>query len=383
MKQTIQILTTILKCEIKQETLPDELIEKFTPEVCECLYDIAQKHDLAHIVAHAIQKIGKLQDYPSTDKFKKAFYVALVRYEKMRSELDKIYNLFDSEHIIYIPLKGALMRQYYPEPWMRTSCDIDVLVHKEDLKRAELLLVEKMRYTLESRNYHDISLYSPSGVHLELHFQILEHNADLDCVLQQVWNYTERYRDYQYHMTNTYFMFHLWAHTAYHFMGGGCGIRSLLDLWILEKQMPYDKELFWNLCRQSKIDTFVTQMERFICVWFEQKPGDSMTEALEEYIISGGTYGTSESVAKAKKTVQSNMLAYIWGRLFLPYNDLCVVYPRLKRCVILYPYYVIKRWCKLLQGQVFERVTNEVATYQTVEKEDIKDMKELFGKLGL
>lgn len=383
MKQMIQILTAILKCEINQEILPDELAEKLTPEVCKCLYEITQKHDLAHIVAHALQRIGKLQDYSSADQFKKALYVALVRYEKMRCELDKIYTLFDSELLIYVPLKGALMRQYYPEPWMRTSCDIDILVHEEDLERAELLLTEKLRYTLESRNYHDVSFYSPSGVHLELHFQILEHNDNLDCILQQVWDYVEKSQDYQYHMTNTYFMFHLWAHTAYHFMGGGCGIRSLLDLWILEKQMTYDKEQFWNMCRQSKIDIFVMQMERLIRVWFDREPGDSVTDALEEYLISGGTYGSPESVAKARKAVQSNLIVYIWQRLFMSYKDLCVLFPKLKSWAILYPYYMIRRWCRLLQGQVFKRVSREVSIYRTVEKEDIKDMKKLFERLGL
>lgn len=383
MKQTIQILTTILKCEINQEILPDELTQKITPEVCESLYDIAQKHDIAHIVAHALQGVGKLQDYPSADPFKKALYVALVRYEKIRCELDEIYMLFDSEQIIYVPLKGALIRQYYPEPWMRTSCDIDILVHEEDLERAELLLTEKLRYTLKSRNYHDISLYSPSGVHLELHFQILEHNEKLDVVLQNVWNYVELYQNYEYRMTNAYFMFHIWAHTAYHFKGGGCGIRSLLDLWILEREISYDKEQCQYLCRQAQIDIFVTQMTRLMQVWFEQRKADSVTDALEEFIVSGGIYGTAESVAKANKTAQSNLAAYVWRRLFMPYNDLCVLFPKLKKCIILYPYYLVRRWGKTLRGYEFKRVLNEVSAYRNVETKDVEAAKWLFGRLGL
>ena len=33
--------------------------------------------------------------------------------------------------IPFLPLKGSVIRQYYPEPWMRTSCDIDILVDFE------------------------------------------------------------------------------------------------------------------------------------------------------------------------------------------------------------------------------------------------------------
>ncbi|MBO4954226.1 MAG: nucleotidyltransferase family protein, partial [Clostridia bacterium] len=36
--------------------------------------------------------------------------------------------------IDFMPLKGAVIRQYYPEPWMRTSCDIDIHVKKDRLE---------------------------------------------------------------------------------------------------------------------------------------------------------------------------------------------------------------------------------------------------------
>ena len=75
-----------------------------------------------------------------------------------------------------MPLKGSVLRASYPQDWMRTSCDIDILVHREDLERAVELLVEKKQYRREVTNLCDVSLYAPSGVHLELHYDLVLEN---------------------------------------------------------------------------------------------------------------------------------------------------------------------------------------------------------------
>ena len=123
----------------------------------------------------------------------------------------KIIKLLEENKVDYLPLKGSIIQAYYPEPWMRTSCDIDILVKEEDLARAVDTLKEKLAYTSDDRrNYHDISLYSPNGVHLELHFSIQENMESIDDLLSRVWDYAVLVegREYQYQQTNEYFLFH-------------------------------------------------------------------------------------------------------------------------------------------------------------------------------
>ena len=45
-------------------------------------------------------------------------------------------NALEKAQIPFVPLKGSVIRKYYPEAWMRTSSDIDVLVHKEDVEKT-------------------------------------------------------------------------------------------------------------------------------------------------------------------------------------------------------------------------------------------------------
>ena len=82
-------------------------------------------------------------------KFNKEALVAIYRSEQIKYAYTQICEILEAAKIPYIPLKGALLRAYYPEDYMRTSCDIDILIQKQNLKPA----VEKLicnNYTCES-----------------------------------------------------------------------------------------------------------------------------------------------------------------------------------------------------------------------------------------
>ena len=83
---------------------------------------------------------------------------------------------------------------------MRTSCDIDILVHEKDLRSAISCLVENLKYTEHEQNSHDVSLFSSSGVHLELHYDLVEEGwaNSSNAILQKVWDYVSPKNDYQY-----------------------------------------------------------------------------------------------------------------------------------------------------------------------------------------
>ena len=68
----------------------------------------------------------------------------------------------------FLPWKGAVFCKYYPEEWMRTSCDIDVLVRRDGLDGAVAWLTKRYGYVEKERATHDVSLYSMTGIHVEL-----------------------------------------------------------------------------------------------------------------------------------------------------------------------------------------------------------------------
>ena len=130
------------------------------------LYNIAVAQDLAHIVGAYQQAFSKEKSVEIVKRFEHAQMQAMYRYVNLAYELKRIYGVFEKNAIKHMPLKGAIIRNYYPSPELRTSCDIDILVSPEDLERAINCLVTEIHYIFERRYSHDVSLFSPSKVHL-------------------------------------------------------------------------------------------------------------------------------------------------------------------------------------------------------------------------
>ena len=233
---TIQTLFPLLRSAIRGSRLTEGELEAFSPEALPELLALAEKHDLAHLLAYSLKQNGLIPE--GNKEIETSIFKAVFRYERLNYEYERLCAALEEAKIPFLPLKGSFLRKYYPEPWMRTSCDIDVLVHREELERAIAYLSENLQYVETERATHDVSLYSPQNVHLELHFDLVEEGRAKNAtdVLSSVWeNLSLRAGSaYFYEMSDAFFYFYHIAHMAKHFEDGGCGIRPFLDLWILD-----------------------------------------------------------------------------------------------------------------------------------------------------
>ncbi|MBR5263400.1 MAG: nucleotidyltransferase family protein, partial [Clostridia bacterium] len=208
----------------------------------EKVYALACLHDLGHIPASALERKGVAEQDELSQRMFKTQMTALYRYELNCHELKAICRVLTEEQIPHMLLKGSVIRDLYPKPYLRTSCDIDLLVKEEDLAKSAAALEAKLGYTASKEPaYHDLSLYSPSGVHLELHFNLLEHSMPMDSVLSRVWEFSLLREGYTYVQEAAFLLFHTVAHMAYHFSHGGCGIKPFMDLKLLHDKADYDK----------------------------------------------------------------------------------------------------------------------------------------------
>ena len=226
MENVIKTITECIKFELCADNSGDSeqnnkiVLPDTSARFLSALYGMSKRHDIAHLVGDALIKNGLIENEDLKSHFQNQAVMAVYRYENLNYELGRICEIFEEVKIPFIPLKGAVIRRYYPEPWMRTSCDIDILVHEEDLDRAVIALDEKAEYTTDGKkNFHDVSLYSPSGIHLELHYNIKETKENLDGLLGKAWEFTVPKNGYEYAFTGEFFLFHILAHASYHFTG--------------------------------------------------------------------------------------------------------------------------------------------------------------------
>ena len=350
------------------------------------LYTLSKKHDLAHLVGDALIRNRLLSDGGVKAKFEKQMMTAVYRYERINYELNSLSETLNQSEIPFIPLKGSVLRQYYPEPWMRTSCDIDILVHDADLNRAVILLTEQLEYRAESEQTHDIGMYSPGGVHLELHYTLIESNVvgKADEVLKAVWEQSLPGQDchYRYVMSEEMFYYYHIAHMAKHFQNGGCGIRPLLDLWILNHNIVYNTERLNALLEEGGLLTFAGTARQLAEVWFGNGGHNSVTEEMEKYILSGGVYGTMNNRVAVQQIRRGGKLRYAMSRIWLPYDTLKSHYPSLEGKRFLLPFYEVRRWGKLLFSGGAKRGIRELKLNSSKTKAEQLRTNEMLSHLG-
>lgn len=381
-------LFSLLRCEICGIPLDGE-IENLISENLPAVYRLAKFHDLAHLLTDALDKNGLL---PENEEVKKRLLyernMAVFRYEQFKYELGEICRILEETQIPHIPLKGSILREYYPEPWMRTSCDIDILVKEENLEKAISVLTEKLEYRREEGNAHDVSLYAPSGVHLELHFDLIEDHVAPESVsvYDGIWERTKPCEGYQYRleMTDEAFYFYHIGHMAKHFAYGGCGIRPFLDIWVLNHKILFNKEKRDDLLQAGGLLKFAEKTETLSEVWFSAQEHTALTQEMENYILKGGVYGTREQGIAVNQAKQGGKIKYIWWRIFPPYDYLYTTYPNLRKRKWAYLFYAVHRWFRLIfrKGSI-KKSMHEIKTNSAVSEETAERMKNLFENIGL
>ncbi len=385
MRKEINTLFALIRCAVLGEQLSEEAKQE-AADKAELLYKMARHHDMAHLLDYAYKISGiSVPDEQTAFVLIKYNAMSVMRYENLNLALANVSELFEKEGIQFIPLKGAVIRDFYPEPWMRTSCDIDILVHEENLDRAVNVLVEKLGYKTEgNKNYHDISLYSDTDVHLELHFNIKENIKNVDVLLDKVWDYAlPKSKDsFEYVLTNDFLLFQHISHILYHVVNGGCSIRYFLDLFLLENKLRIDESAFVKVLKECNLEKFYEVSLKLANIWYSDEQHDEITLMLQRYLLDGGVYGIKKNQIAFKRKKKGNV-SYILERIFMPYEQLIITYPSLKNRRHLAPLYQVRRWFRIvLNGRIFNS-SQEIAANNEITEKSVEAIAYLFENLGI
>ncbi|MBE6602920.1 MAG: hypothetical protein E7636_01135 [Ruminococcaceae bacterium] len=382
---TTQTLFALLRSAIFGTCLWAKEKEQLVPEQLSEMIKLSKTHDIAHLLAHGLKKNNLLDK--SNSQLEAEIFRVVYRYEQLNYELKKLCQALEKAQIPFLPLKGSVLRKYYPEAWMRTSCDIDVLVHEEDLQQAQDLLVNEYGYTYHGTGSHDISLYSPGKVHVELHHNLVEDGLAKGAyeVLKNVWDSAAPREGsaFEYEMPDEMFYFYHIAHMAKHFENGGCGIRPFIDVWVLNHCVPFDNYKREQLLSHGDLLVFATQVKLLSEIWFGEEQHTEITKQMEEYILRGGLYGTIENHITVQQQKKGSRLKYLLFKIFLPYDEIKLHYPILKKHRWLTPIMEVRRWFKLVFCGHLKRTVKEIKYNSALSKDEADRTKALLKNIGL
>jgi len=387
-QKAVSVFIDILRCYINGESLKKEHLDLLKSNDADFLlkniYNLSIKHDLAHVVADYLTT-NKLINTNSEvfHKFDKKLLSVYARFTTQEYETERIFSALEIAKIEFIPLKGAVLRKYYAKPWMRTSCDLDILIKKSDLSRAKDCLQSILNYSLEKVGECDVSFYNQNkSMHLELHFDLVAETeiGKAHGILSRIWDYASG----EYKKTLSFDMFYFYhiAHIAKHTIEGGAGIKPYLDLAILYKS-GINEEKASSLLVEGGLDVFEKQVRTLAKYWFLGGEKGEITDTFALYTIQGGAYGSIANRVKLQTGKKGSRFIYIMNRIFMPYSLLVKLYPSLQGKKFLIPFYWIKRWIDIIFSKRGKSAFKELSSSKNLDKKEIASMEEFTKKLGI
>lgn len=381
-------MSEVRKCLLqllKDSVCNENTVSQVPSEWLSGLYQLSASHQLSHLVGERLYQNGLLpSDSPWKAKFELVQQMSLVQDIRMESEAARVFNLCEKEGIDYIPLKGSVLKTIYPRPHMRTGSDIDFLIRREDVERTAEVLA-KAGYNVGEYSSHEISVMTPSGVLLEVHFCLFEYDEQISTVLEKVWETAELVEGtkHRYMLSNEMFYYYHIAHLLKHFMFGGCGIKSVLDLYLMDKEWPIVGNTYNEMLENTGIKTFYEACLKLSKVWFGEEEHDETTRAMEEYIFGAGAYGTHENYISVTQSQSSGHLQASLERLFLKREVLQNQYPNLKKHPSLLWFYQIKRWADIGLSEGWERFRDWQRTNSNAKQDKVDTTREMLRNLDL
>ena len=348
MTDTQKSLIYFLFCAVNGIT-PD--MDKVQTADLDRLYKLAKFHTVRSAVCIVLERAG-VQD----ENFHQAYKKAVRKNIMLDLERTAILAEFEQNGIWYMPLKGSILKDLYPENGMREMADNDVLYDSTEQEQVKLIMLNK-GYTAESvgRSHHDVYM-KPPVLNFELHTALFgsAHSDNLYRYYANTRRLLRRDDDkkYGYHFSDEDFYVFMTAHEWKHFNGSGTGIRSLLDCYVYVKNKG--DLLDWNYVteqmKQLEIADFEHKRRQLAMKVFSSAELPELTADETEmlmYYLTAGTYGTLENSIK-KNLKEQSKASYILHSMFptLEYMKRSVKF--VGKFPILYPFGIVYRWGRIL-----------------------------------
>ena len=219
------------------------------------LLNLARRHGLTPLLYKRVKESKSRNEIPKwfLNELKKDYLYSFATYTYQTKTLKQVLQAFREAQIPLMILKGLVLGQaVYENGILRPAVDIDILVDEKYLDKAKKILFtlgykptfEEPRPGFIKRFRDEITLISPEGVPLDLHWRLIGplyyYNLALSriwqkCVKLQINGMTVRTPSIEH--TIIYLCLHYFKHK-------GISLRHFLDIYLLIKNQKIDWTVF-------------------------------------------------------------------------------------------------------------------------------------------
>ncbi len=336
-KTTEEYLIYLCAC-VLNDTVPDE-----KPADVEWgdVFSAAKKHSITSTAWYSVDRSSDKPDDEVWEEWNEAKNKATVKSIIQKSTLDEITALLTDNGIRCLPLKGSVIKDLYPHPDMRVMADLDILVDSDRMSQVRDLLSEK-GFSCEhfGTGNHDVYM-KPPVINIEIHRSLMPKELEVLC---------DYYEDgfshgipsdgdqLVYHMPPEELYVFVTAHLYKHYLGGGTGIRSLMDIHMIRKAYDsvWDEKKIDRMLNDLGIFDFEKEIRELSEYWFGPADRPESLQKKIDYICESGTYGTMKHILDNQVKKQGKYRFFL-ERLLPSFDTMCQLYPWLRKAPVMLP----------------------------------------------
>ena len=334
----------LTKCALKNKN-PKEKPENLSWNE---IFSLADKHMIVNMLWYSV---NKLTEKPAPELWKKWTEIknkAVVKDIIQRSEYQKIINAFEKKHIRCMAVKGIFMKKLYPASDYRTMSDIDILIDEKNADRAGNIMLSSGYNCHSAGKFHHDEYFKAPVMNVEIHRRLFSDFAvnNFSQYYKNSFTKSEKIAGYEfiYKMTDEEFYIYTLAHFYKHYSGSGSGIRSVIDIYVLNHSIypELDKNSLNRKLKKLKLLDFRNKITDLSEMWFGRNKKTAELMQLSDYIIGSGTYGTFSNHIN-NQIKERGKPGYFIFSVFLPLSYMKGKYPVLNKIPVLLPFFWVWR----------------------------------------
>ena len=278
------------------------------------LYAYQKEQDVSNMAYVALKGLGFSAE--ELKPFGEDYKLNMLREARFELAGQQIFDKFEKNGIPFLPLKGAILKYYYPNPALRTFTDIDIYIGDE-LEKAHSIMLELGYHKKSEWKHNDVPYIKEPALNIELHQYLFPDDYDFDGYFDEPFKHTELKAGCKcYHLYhNEDFFIHVLCHLYKHFTSGGCGLRQYLDIYVMTRKLELSMEYIRSELESFGMEGFLDTTLRLNRFFFDgEKPDDELIE-IAEFVLNNTTFGNRKNRMALDFSKENGEKKTLWGKV--------------------------------------------------------------------
>lgn len=372
------------------------------------LFQIANHNGISNMAAFSISKNNNIPD-EIRNLFEKQRFAIISQQVNCKKVMSELIEILEEANVKGIVLKGMILKDYYPNPFMRSMSDIDVYAEQEEIEKLGDLMArhgfsegvigranhyEYIKYGVAKIEFHP-ELVALSSAYGRMVYSKKGYSTVSIARKMDLWSYTEPFEGNSYALKLKPEQHYLYVimHMMNHFLTAGTGIRSVIDVWIMNKHFgdKWDRKVIDDSLEEFGLLKFERYAVALADKWFTLQDDlninihvdENVLISFEKYILNSGTYGNINNLTNRQLRFNANgfsKVSLLMRKVFPPYEHMRIAYSVVDKKPFLLPVMWIYRIFDVLVIRK-TKPNSRVRAIINVNEDDAKAQQDLFSYL--